>query len=73
LLAVGNASAEFQGTGTINGTGPYTFKVRVTDNGEPGTADSFEIKIWNGTSATGDPVYKAYNTLAGGNIVVHKK
>lgn len=38
-----------------------------------GQPDSFDIRIWAGTDTESDPVHKAKNTLAGGNIVVHKK
>ena len=72
-VGINSTSAEFQGTGTLNGEGVYTFRVRVTDNGEPGTEDHFDIKIWEGTDTEADPVHRAKNTLAGGNIVIHKK
>jgi len=73
-LVISEVSAQFQGTGTINGTGFYTFRVLAKDNAEPGVgADYFDIKIWAGTDTEANPIHKAKNVLAGGNIVVHKK
>jgi len=67
-------SAQFQGTGTINGEGLCTFMVKAKDNGEPGVdVDHFDIKIWNGTDTEADPYHKAKNTISGGNIQVHTK
>ncbi|HIH86577.1 MAG TPA: hypothetical protein HA304_01575, partial [Methanosarcinales archaeon] len=52
-LTLSSVSAQFQGTGTINGDGLYTFRVKAKDNGEPGVdVDHFDIKIWNGTDDT---------------------
>ena len=45
-LTISSVSAQFQGTGTINGEGLYTFRVQAKDNGEPGAGvDHFDIKI----------------------------
>ena len=71
-LTISNVSAQFQGTGTINGDGLYTFRVQAKDNGEPGAdVDQFDIKIWHGTDTEADPYHKAKNTISGGNIQVH--
>jgi len=71
-LTISAVSAQFQGTGTINGDGLYTFRVQAKDNGEPGVdVDHFDIKIWNGTDTEADPYHKAKNTISGGNIQVH--
>ncbi len=73
-LVISATSAQFQGTGTINGEGTYTFRVRGTDNGEPGAGtDHFDIRIWEGAETEGNPLHKAKNTLNGGNIVVRKR
>jgi parallel beta-helix repeat protein len=73
-LTISSVSAQFQGTGTINGEGLYTFRVQAKDNGEPGAgSDHFDIKIWEGTDTEADPYHKAKNVLSGGNIQVHKK
>jgi hypothetical protein len=53
-----------EGTATINGVAG-TYKVVVSDNGEPGRNDSFAITLSNGYSASGK--------LAGGNIELHKR
>ncbi len=68
-----NNKAMFQGVGTINGAGPYTFRVHATDGDKIGQADHFDIAIWAGTDTESDPIHRAKNELAGGNIVVHKK
>ena len=69
--APGRIGGQFQGTGTINGDGLYTFRVQAKDNGEPGAdTDHFDIKIWNGTDTEADPYHKAKNTISGGNIQV---
>jgi parallel beta-helix repeat protein len=73
-LVISGTSAQLQGTGTINGEGLYTFRVRATDSGEPGAGiDHFDIKVWAGTDTEGEPIHSAKNVLSGGNIVVHKK
>jgi len=59
---VGN-TATFGGTCTINGSA-CTFTVNVTDNGEPGTNDTFTISV-NGGSPEG-------GTLRSGNIQIHQ-
>lgn len=57
------------GTGTIGGvSGPVNFTVSVTDNGEPGTADTFEIHVTGAVqyNSSFGPVL-----LSGGNIQAH--
>jgi hypothetical protein len=78
--------AEWWGSGTINGTGDYCFKVNVTDAGEPGKNDSFRIRIWQKVTGTTCSVPAAVpplllydngfatqseTTLGGGNIQIH--
>ncbi|HEX9985676.1 MAG TPA: DNA/RNA non-specific endonuclease [Thermoanaerobaculia bacterium] len=50
-LVVNGANAQLKGTGTINGTGNYTFLLTATD----ATPDKFRIRIWN--TSTGVTVY----------------
>jgi len=51
-------------TGTAkNGKAKLSFTVDVTDNGEPGTLDTFSIQVSNGYSASGN--------LTDGNITIH--
>jgi len=72
-LVISSVSAQFQGTGTINGEGLYTFRVQAKDNGKPGAGvDYFDIKIWNGTDMA-DLYYKANNTIVDGDIKVLTK
>ena len=58
----GNCS-DIGGTATVNGAGAFGFQVRVCDNGEPGTTDTFSIAMSDG--------YMASGTLGGGNIQIH--
>jgi hypothetical protein len=60
LLIVGN-TATFDGTCTLDGS-PCTFRVDVTDNGEPGTTDTFAISVNLGPPDGG--------TLRSGNIMI---
>jgi hypothetical protein len=75
-LVVTENKAQFQGKGTINGSGNYGFMVTVVD----GQTDRFRIKIWNiSTSAI---IYdnmpgvsegaNQVTVLGGGSIVIHK-
>jgi len=70
---VNNNKAMFQGLATINGVGTFTFRVSATDGDQMGQPDHFDIVIWEGTATEADPVHRAKNNLAGGNIVIHKK
>jgi hypothetical protein len=49
-----------EGTAEVDGVAGYTFVLEVTDNGEPGSDDTFRIGVSNG--------YEAGGTLGGGNI-----
>ena len=60
LVVAGNM-ATFGGTCTVNCTA-CTFTVNVTDNGEPGTTDTFTISVDGGPTEGG--------TLRGGNILI---
>jgi beta-propeller repeat-containing protein len=63
LLIVGN-TATFDGTCTLNGS-PCTFRVEVTDNGEPGTTDTFTISYPSPAPTDG-------GTLRSGNILIRQ-
>lgn len=56
-LVIGGARAEFKGTGRVNGTGGYGFRVTLVDADLPGGGgtDRFRIKVWD--TATGQVVY----------------
>lgn len=60
---VNETTRRISGTARINNQSGYTFTVTVSDNGEPGTADTFFITLSNGYSAGG--------VLDGGNIQLH--
>jgi len=62
LVIVANA-ATFDGTCTVNGA-PCTFTVNVTDNGEPGTTDTFTISVSGGPTEGG--------ILRSGNILINQ-
>jgi hypothetical protein len=55
----------FTGTGHV-GSGPSQFTVKVQDNGEPGTNDTFAIVI------TGAGASSRSGTLSQGNIQIHR-
>lgn len=59
---VGN-QAWFYGTCTVEGEAGHWFRVDVTDNGEPGCDDVFNIQLDTGYSKGG--------TLGGGNVTIH--
>src|SRR6266571_2575725 len=61
-FTISGNTATFGGTCTNNGMA-CTFTVNVTDNGEPGTTDSFTISISGGAPQGG--------TLRSGNIQIH--
>ena len=56
---------QIDGNAKINGEDSFAYTVVVSDNGEPGTNDSFSIVLSTGYSASG--------TLNGGNIQLHVK
>jgi len=60
----GLTTRHIEGTAEVNGQPGYTYKVDVSDNGEPGRNDSFSLTLSNGYTAAGN--------LVGGNIQLHK-
>ena len=81
-LTVAGARAQFKGTGTINGSGNYTFMLTAIDgqvNGGGGV-DKFRIKITNAdgtiydnqTGTDDDASLGATTSLAGGSISIKK-
>jgi hypothetical protein len=62
VTTAGNCGV-LMGTATVDGSGSFGFQVRVCDNGEPGTNDTFSILMSDGYSAGG--------TLTNGNIQLH--
>ena len=53
-----------RGTAQVNGQNGFTYDVLVTDRGEPGRSDWFELRLSSG--------YTAQGALPGGNIQLHK-
>jgi len=76
-LVVSGPQAQFQGTGTINGSGAFKFRVTVRDGGLIGQPDRFEIRILpaGSTDFGGMHLWKGGNDLTGsdgaGSIVIH--
>ena len=62
-VSVTGTCSDIGGTATVNGAGAFGFQVRVCDNGEPGSTDTFSITMSDG--------YMASGTLGGGNIQIH--
>jgi hypothetical protein len=58
--------AVITGTAQVNGSGSYSFTVRVKDNGEPGSSDQFEL------SSNYATMNVPLTTISGGNIQFHK-
>jgi hypothetical protein len=53
------------GTATVNGSGTHEFEIEVTDAGEPGTSDTYRIRI-------PDVMYDSgTHTLKGGDVQIH--
>jgi hypothetical protein len=74
IVITGGKIAQFKGWASVNGEVGHWFFVKAIDNGEPGTNDTFEIKIWNPSSnIDGDYDELAGGVLQGGNILVHTK
>jgi hypothetical protein len=58
-------SASIFGTATIDGAGSVDYRIDVTDNGEPGRTDTYQIRLSNGYDS-------GVQTLVGGNVQIHK-
>ncbi|HEX6047205.1 MAG TPA: S8 family serine peptidase [Pyrinomonadaceae bacterium] len=71
-MAIVGSEAIPSGKATLNGVGNHTFIARVTDNGEPGFADRFGLRVTSPAGVilvdlTFDPIQ-----LSGGNFSVPK-
>jgi hypothetical protein len=58
-------SATIFGTATVNGSGSYNFRIDLQDLGEPGTSDTYRIRLSNGYDS-------GVQTLNRGNVQIHK-
>lgn len=81
-LVIAGPRAQFRGTGTINGTGAYTFIITAIDGQATGGGgiDKFRMKIWDTASNTlvydnqlgaPDPADPT-TAISGGSIVIHR-
>ncbi|MCH7987878.1 MAG: cadherin-like domain-containing protein [Planctomycetes bacterium] len=84
-LVIAGARAQYQGTGTINGSGNYGFKLTAIDGqvSGGGGVDRIRLKIWD-KDVVGEPI--VYDSglgasddddpsiaLGGGKIIIHSK
>ena len=65
LCSADGLSASIFGTATIDGTGSVDYRIDVTDQGEPGSSDTYQIRLSNGYDS-------GLQTLVGGNVQIHK-
>ena len=57
-------TASIFGTATVDGAGPFVYRIDVVDLGEPGTSDRYRLRLSNG--------YDSGNQLLdGGNVQIH--
>ena len=72
-MVISGSKVQVKGTGTINGTGSFSFHVTATDGSVEGAgSDQLRMRITN--QATGALVYdnQANTIIGGGNVVIHK-
>ncbi len=62
-VVLSSTARRIDGNCEIDGRGGFTYRVEVSDNGEPGRNDTFSLRLSNGYSAAG--------SLGGGNIQLH--
>ena len=58
--------ASIFGTATKDGSGSYNFRIDVTDRGEPGSSDTYRMRLSGGTTYD-----SGEQTLRGGNVQIH--
>jgi hypothetical protein len=58
------SSVKVFGTATIDGAGSHVFRLDLVDKGEPGTADTFRLRIDDGYDT-------GVQTLSNGNLQAH--
>lgn len=63
-ILIDETTRQIEGTARIDKESGFTFTIVVSDAGEPGVADTFELTLSNGYTASG--------TLQGGNIQLHE-
>jgi hypothetical protein len=62
--------AELYGRGTVNGSGSYEYRIKLHDDGEPGTGDMYGITIAGLPSPLPTVYASGDQTLDGGNIQI---
>jgi serine protease AprX len=67
-FAITSNRAIIKGPATLNGTAGYKYQLDVTDNGEPGSSDTFKLVVTKPLSPLWR--YETSGTLSGGNIKV---
>jgi hypothetical protein len=86
-LVVAGARAQYKGTGTVNGVGPYKFLLTAMDadvnKSDTFDVDRFRIKIWTEDAsgvqsvvydnALGSDADTSTTEISGGAIIVHAK
>ena len=75
LVVTGSDYAMFKGTGTINDSGEYKFRIWAGDGGKGGE-DTFRIKIWEEDEyGIEDVVYDngMDQAIDSGSIIIHTK
>jgi hypothetical protein len=64
VCSADGTQATIFGTATVNGTGEFDFRIDLKDLGEPGSADTYRIRLEGGYDS-GEQV------LLGGNVQIH--
>jgi hypothetical protein len=65
LCSDDGTSASIFGTATVDGVGSVDYRIDVTDLGEPGSSDTYRIRLSDGYDS-------GVQTLTGGNVQIHK-
>jgi hypothetical protein len=64
VCSADGTEASIFGTATVDGGGSFDFRIDVTDAGEPGSSDTYRIRLSNGYDS-------GEQLLEGGNIQIH--
>jgi hypothetical protein len=67
-VVVDATTRRIEGNARVDGMNGFTYVAIVSDQGEPGTADTFDVNVFNSDEIN---VYSASSTLGGGNIQLH--
>jgi hypothetical protein len=65
-----SATGILLGKATLNGVGAYSFRAVATDNGEPGTTDTFGLQVKDPSGAVVTDLGFDPLLLDGGNVQV---